>query len=41
MVSDIPSPSGLAPYSVALAADVTPARHGTDSELGTGRFILL
>jgi hypothetical protein len=41
MVSDIPSPGGLAPYSVALAADVTPARHGTDSELGTGRFILL
>lgn len=41
VVSDIPSPGGLAPYSVALAADVTPARHGTDSELGTGRFILL
>jgi hypothetical protein len=26
---------------VALAADVTPARHGVDSPLGTGRFILL
>ena len=40
-VSEIPAPSGLAPWSVALAADVTPALHGTDSELGTGRFILL
>ncbi|MEO7123540.1 MAG: DUF3000 domain-containing protein [Lacisediminihabitans sp.] len=41
VVSTIPSPGNLAPYSVALAADVTPARHGSDSELGTGRFILL
>jgi Protein of unknown function (DUF3000) len=40
-VSEIASPSNLAPYSIALAADVTPARHGTDSDLGTGRFILL
>lgn len=40
-VTSIPSPGNLAPYSVALAADVTPARHGSDSELGTGRFILL
>jgi hypothetical protein len=39
-VSEIASPSNLAPYSIALAADVTPARHGTDSDLGTGRFIL-
>lgn len=38
---DIPSPSGLAPHSVALSADVTPARHDEDSELGTGRFVLL
>lgn len=41
VVSEIPAPGSLAPYSIALAADVTPARHGSDSELGTGRFILL
>jgi hypothetical protein len=42
VVTEIPSPGGnLAPYSVALSADVTPARHGSDSDLGTGRFILL
>lgn len=41
VISEIPAPTSLAPYSVALAADVTPARHATDSELGTGRFILL
>lgn len=40
-VTEIPAPGNLAPYSVALAADVTPSRHGADSELGTGRFILL
>jgi len=40
-ITEIPSPTGLAPYSVALAADVTPASHGVDSPLGTGRFILL
>ena len=40
-VSEIPAPGTLAPWSFALAADVTPARHGTDSELGTGRFVLL
>ena len=40
-VAEIPAPGSLAPWSFALAADVTPARHGTDSELGTGRFVLL
>ncbi len=40
-ITEIPAPGNLAPYSVALAADVTPARHGADSPLGTGRFILL
>jgi hypothetical protein len=40
-VSEIPAPSGLAPYCIALSADLTPARHDADSELGTGRFILL
>jgi hypothetical protein len=41
VVTGIPAPGRLAPYAVALAADVRPARHGTDSELGTGRFVLL
>lgn len=40
-VTEIPAPGTLAPWSFALAADVTPARHGDDSELGTGRFVLL
>ena len=40
-VSEISAPGTLAPWSIALAADVTPALHGTDSELGTGRFVLL
>jgi hypothetical protein len=41
VMNEIPSPANLAPYSLALAADVNPERHGSDSELGTGRFILL
>jgi hypothetical protein len=40
-VTEIPAPGSLAPNALALAADVTPARHGVDSPLGTGRFILL
>ncbi len=40
-VTEIPAPGTLAPHSYALAADVTPARHGKDSELATGRFVLL
>lgn len=40
-ISEITAPSGVAPFAVAFAADVTPARHEGDSELGTGRFILL
>lgn len=40
-VTEIPAPSTLAPWSFALAADVTPHRHGTDSDLGTGRFVVL
>jgi hypothetical protein len=40
-ITEIPAPTSLAPWAVALAADVTPARHGVDSPLGTGRFILL
>jgi hypothetical protein len=41
VLNEIPAPGNLAPYALALAADVTPARHDSDSELGTGRFILL
>lgn len=41
VISEIPAPSSLAPYAVALSADVSPARHGSDSDFGTGRFILL
>lgn len=40
-MTEIPAPSTLAPWSFALAADVTPRHHGTDSELGTGRFVVL
>lgn len=41
VVHEIPAPGQLAPYAFALAADVRPSRHGSDSELGTGRFVLL
>ena len=40
-VVEIDAPSGLAPHSIALAADVRPTVHGIDSLLGTGRFVLL
>ena len=40
-LTEIPAPSLLAPYAVALAADIQPVRHGSDSDLGTGRFVLL
>lgn len=40
VVREIPSPSGLAAFSIALAADVRPDDHG-DSVYGTGRFVLL
>ncbi|MCU1508002.1 MAG: hypothetical protein JWQ12_267 [Glaciihabitans sp.] len=40
-ISEIPAPGSLAPWSIALAADVRPSSHGIDSILGTGRFILL
>lgn len=41
VVTEIPAPAQLAPYSIALAANIAPVRHGSDSDLGTGRFILL
>lgn len=40
-ITEIPSPSRIAPFSIALAADVSGATHGMDSDLGTGRFIAL
>lgn len=40
-VRDIPAPTGLAPYSLALAADVNPARHDDHADLGTGRIVIL
>lgn len=39
-VREIPSPSGVAPHSIAFAGDVRPTSHG-DSPYGTGRFLLL
>jgi hypothetical protein len=41
VITEISAPGNLAPYAVALSADVTPVRHGSDSDFGTGRFILL
>jgi len=41
VITEIPAPGSLAPYAIALAADVNPRRHGSDSDFGTGRFILL
>lgn len=39
--TEIDAPTSLAPYSIALAADVVPARHSEDSDLATARFVLL
>jgi hypothetical protein len=41
VVTEISSPTQVAPFSLALAGDVRQRIHGEDSELGTGRFILL
>ena len=40
-VTEIAAPANLAPFSIAFAADVVPARHNEDSDLATGRFVLL
>ncbi|OAN38055.1 DUF3000 family protein [Microbacterium sp. H83] len=40
VVREIPTPQGLAPFALALAADVRPDDDG-DSVYGTGRFVLL
>lgn len=39
-VREIHTPQGLAPFAIALAADVRPGDDG-DSAYGTGRFVLL
>ncbi|MEE6389990.1 DUF3000 domain-containing protein [Microbacterium paraoxydans] len=39
-VREIPTPPNLAPFAIALSADVRPGEDG-DSVYGTGRFILL
>jgi hypothetical protein len=39
-VREIATPQGLAPYAIALAADVRPGPDG-ESVYGTGRFVLL
>lgn len=41
VVNEISAPSGLANWAIALAADVSGGPHGLDSDLGTGRFVLL
>ncbi|MEW1961792.1 DUF3000 domain-containing protein [Microbacterium sp. NPDC077644] len=40
VVHEIAAPQGLAPFSIALAAEVRPDEHGT-SIYGSGRFVLL
>lgn len=40
VVHEIPAPEGLAPYALALAAQVRPDTEG-DSVYGTGRLVLL
>lgn len=40
-VTEIAAPVNLAPYSLALAADVAPAQHSEDSDMASGRFVIL
>lgn len=40
-VREIPAPTGLAPFCLALAGDVRPDAPGEESTYGTGRFVLL
>ncbi|ANJ26879.1 DUF3000 domain-containing protein [Agromyces aureus] len=42
-MQEIPAPGSLAPYAIALSADVSPGPNGhdDDSDLGTGRMVLL
>jgi hypothetical protein len=38
VINEIASPGNLAPHSIALSADVSPQRHGSDSEAWGGAF---
>jgi hypothetical protein len=38
---EIPAPNGLAPFALAIAADVRPDPDSGESPYGTGRFVLL
>lgn len=40
-LTEIPAPARLAPYAKAFAADVVPSLHGSDSDIGTGRIVVL
>lgn len=40
-VREIAAPTSLAPDAIAFAGDVRPPAGGTESEYGTGRFVLL
>jgi len=40
LVEEVPAPGRLAPFSVALAADVVPDRR-TDEDVASGRFVVL
>ncbi|GAA1951349.1 DUF3000 domain-containing protein [Agromyces allii] len=42
-MQEIPAPGSLAPFAIALSADVSAGRsgHDDDSDLGTGRLVLL
>jgi hypothetical protein len=39
-LTEVPAPQRIAPYAVALTADVLPSV-GSDDELASGRFVLL
>ncbi|GAA3772116.1 hypothetical protein GCM10022240_25260 [Microbacterium kribbense] len=41
VVREIAAPAGLAPFALALAADVRPDAADGQSQYGTGRFVLL
>ncbi|MGO1393803.1 DUF3000 domain-containing protein [Agrococcus casei] len=40
-IREIAPPNGIAPYAFAVAADIGEPPEGRDSELGTGRFIMM
>lgn len=40
-LTEVPAPSRIAPYAVALTAEVMPSRDEDEDELASGRFVLL